>query len=89
MTKFHQSVLIEFPILIAMGSEPLSLLVVVFVTESYGDAIFGMCPDLLDKAIIAFYTPFIAKKSGNFVSSVQKLRPIAPHSILGVRHFDL
>jgi hypothetical protein len=69
MTYFHQSVFVEFPILVAMSAEPLPLLVVVFVAKSNGNAILGMSPDLLDEAIVAFYTPLFLKKRGNIIPS--------------------
>jgi len=53
----HQSILIEFPLLIAVRSEPIAGVVVPFILKANGDAIVVECPKLFDQAIVQFLGP--------------------------------
>src|SRR5260370_42425521 len=50
----HKAVLVEFPILIAVGAMPMIGIVVPFVCEAYRDAVPSERPQLLYEAIIQF-----------------------------------
>jgi hypothetical protein len=47
----HQAVLVEFPLLIAVGAEPLSGVVMPFVLETHGDEIAVERPEILDQPV--------------------------------------
>jgi len=40
----HESVLVELPVLVAVGAEPLSRVVVPFIGKAHGDAVTGAGP---------------------------------------------
>src|SRR5215472_7754343 len=48
----HKSLLVELPVFIAIGSEPVSRVVVEFVSKTHGDAIVGGDPQLLDQPVV-------------------------------------
>ena len=58
----HQAIRIEFPLLVAVCAEPVAGIVVPFVLEANGDAIFVKRPQLFDQAIIEFFGPLPFEK---------------------------
>ena len=54
MAHGHQAVLVELPILVAIGAEPVAGVVVPFVGVAHGDAGVGVGPEFLDQAVTAF-----------------------------------
>ena len=48
----HQTVLVEFPIFIAVAAEPVAAIVAPFVGETRGDTILPKCPELLDQPVV-------------------------------------
>jgi hypothetical protein len=54
----HQSILVEFPILIAVAAVPLPGIVVPFVGKAHGNSVLTTAPDFLDQAVIKFSIPF-------------------------------
>src|SRR5262249_52827600 len=54
----HQPLVVELPVLVAVGSEVLAAVVVPFVGEPHGDAIAGERPELLDQAVVQLAVPF-------------------------------
>jgi 2-keto-3-deoxy-L-rhamnonate aldolase RhmA len=54
----HQSLLIKFPVLVAIAAEPIAAIVMPFVSKPYRDTVFAKCPDFLDQAIIQLLVPF-------------------------------
>jgi hypothetical protein len=77
----HETVLVKFPILIAIGAEPVSGIIVPFVGKSHGDTIFAEGPKLLDQAIAQFLVPFAGQELHDRVASLQKFRAIAPYAV--------
>lgn len=53
----HQSLLIEFPILVAIATEPITAVVMPFVSKPYRDAVLAKCPNFLDQAIVKLLVP--------------------------------
>src|ERR1700730_17081176 len=88
ISKSHQTVVIKFPILIAIGAEPISGIIVPFVGEAHGDAIAGKGPKLFDQPIVQLFRPFTFQKLNDLLSSTWKLRAISPTRIDGVRECD-
>ena len=58
LTSAHQAVLGKFPVLIAMGSEPLTLGVVPLILETNSDTVVAARPDLFDQFVIQLFGPF-------------------------------
>src|SRR5690242_9896171 len=48
----HQPALVEFPILVAIGAEPVAGIVTPFISEPYCDPIAGEGPQLLDQTVL-------------------------------------
>src|ERR1044072_6136421 len=58
----HQTVVIEFPVLIAVGAEPISAIIVPFVSEPHSDAVFVESPKLFDQPVVEFFGPLPFQK---------------------------
>src|SRR6185312_2909227 len=54
----HQAVLVELPLLVAVGAMPLAGIVMPFILKAHGDAIVVERPEILDQAILMFLCPF-------------------------------
>ena len=62
MARIHQSLVIEFPVLISVGSEPVSRVVVVFVCKAYCDPVLSKGPQFFDEPVVEFPRPFSLKE---------------------------
>src|ERR1700710_54498 len=58
----HQTVVVEFPVLIAIGTDPGAAVVVVLVGEADGDTVAGERPQFLDQPILEFFCPLPAEE---------------------------
>src|SRR3954471_21846025 len=65
----HQAVLVELPLLIAVGAMPLPGLVVPFILEAHGDAVLIERPEILDQAIVVLPSPFAGEEFDDGVAS--------------------
>jgi hypothetical protein len=85
----HEPMPIEFPILVPIGSEPVSAIIVPFVREPNGDPILTKSPNLLNKPVFEFFSPLSREELDDRFAPGQKLRAIAPYAVAGVgtRHF--
>jgi hypothetical protein len=54
----HQSLLVEFPVLVAIGPEPVARVVVMLVGEADGDSVALDGPKLLDEPVLELLRPF-------------------------------
>ena len=72
-TPLHQSVLIKFPVLVAIAAEPVPRVVMPLVSEADSDAVAVKSPELFDEAIVQFIVPFAGKKFYDGLSPRQKL----------------
>ena len=88
VTDHHQAVGIELPVLVAVGPEPISFAVAVFVAEPHSDAVVGVRPQFLDEAVIEFSIPLALQEGTYGVAACYELGPIPPHRVNGVRHLD-
>src|SRR6266699_1648005 len=84
----HQTALVELPVLVAVGAEPVTRIVVPLVGEAHPDPILAEGPDLLDEPVVELATPLAAQERLDLGASVQKLGPISPHRVLGVGERD-
>jgi hypothetical protein len=69
----HQTIIIEPPILVAVGAIPISRVVVPFVGEAHGDSIVRESPKLFDQTVVQFFCPLAREKGDDVLSSVNKL----------------
>src|SRR5580704_18149462 len=76
--RHHETLITEFPVLIAVGAIPGIRLVVPLVCEAYGDPISGKCPCFLDKPVVQLPGPLAREEINDFVSSVHEFRSVSP-----------
>jgi hypothetical protein len=88
-TPAHQAILREFPILVAISAKPLPAVVVVFIGEANRDAVVGKGPQFFDQPVIKLARPLAGEKGLYSYAAGEKLRPISPLAIRGVRKRDL
>src|SRR6266480_228759 len=55
--KLHQAIAIKLPVLVAIRAEPVSGVIVPFVSEPHGDAVFVVSPELFDQPVVEFFGP--------------------------------
>src|ERR1700676_4103746 len=80
----HQAVLVELPLLIAVGAVPLPGIVMPFVLKTHGDAVAVECPEILDQAVVKFSRPFAGEKSDDRGAALEKFGAVAPAAVLGI-----
>ena len=81
----HQATLIELPVLVAVGAEPISAVIMPLIGESHRDTIVVKSPEFLDQAIIEFSIPFPNKERDDRIAAEQKLTPISPRAVGSIR----
>ena len=84
-THAHETVRIKFPVLVPVGTEPVSRVIVPFIRKSDGHPIILASPNLLDQSILQLFGPFALKKSNNLLEHTAKLR-IENEGMHGFRH---
>src|SRR5215204_797767 len=88
MALTHQAVLVEFPVLVAIGAEPVYRVIVVFVGEPDGDTIAGYSPQFFDEPVVEFSVPFARQELDDLGSSLEDFAAIPPVAVdcIGERH---
>ena len=61
----HQTLVVEFPQLIAVTAMPRARVVMPLVLKTHADAVVGECPQRLDQPIVELATPFASEKRAN------------------------
>ena len=84
----HQPMLVEFPVFVAIGSEPIAAVIMTLVSKPDSDAVLAKRPDLFDKPVIKFFGPLTGEKLNDFFAAVQKFRTIAPDAVYRVSSRD-
>jgi hypothetical protein len=77
-SRRHKPIIIEFPVLIAVGAIPVIRAVVPLVSEAYSDQVPGERPHFLDQPVVQLLGPLAREKSNDLVSPVDKLRSVNP-----------
>src|SRR5712671_8095347 len=75
-SRRHKPIVVEFPVLIAVGAIPVIRVIVPLVSEAYGDPVPGKRPHFLDKPVIPLLGPLAREKCNDLVSPVDKLRSV-------------
>lgn len=83
-TSLHQTIGRKFPILIAVGTEPVAAVVAVFIGIPHGNTVFGKGPELLDEPVVQFRCPFSFQKRLCLGASGRKFSAVAPFRVLGI-----
>src|SRR5579862_5051594 len=84
----HQAVLVELPLLVAVGAVPLAGRVVPLVLEAHGDTIAVKRPKILDQAIVEFPGPFPREKCDDGCAPFEDFGAVAPAAVLGIGERD-
>src|SRR4051812_10482541 len=80
----HQSVLVELPLLIAMGTEPVAGIVAVLIREAHRNPVLMERPDLLDQPVLELARPFAREKFHDLGPAREELRAVPPAAVLGI-----
>src|ERR1700693_5526974 len=80
----HQPAGVELPVLVAVGAEPVSRVVVPLVGETHRNAVLAARPDFLDEPVVELAAPLAAQEFLDGRAPVQKLGAVAPHRGLSV-----
>src|SRR5476649_443898 len=84
----HQTVLVEFPVLVAIAAEPVSAVVVPFVGKTHGDAVLTEGPDLFDEPVVEFARPLSREKRLDRFAALQELGAVAPAAVRRIGECD-
>src|SRR5271166_1870412 len=77
----HQPVLVEFPVFVAVASEPMTTIIVPLVGEANGDAVLTESPDFLDEAVVELAVPLARQECLDRLAALEKLRAVAPAAV--------
>src|ERR1700686_4628924 len=77
-SRRHKPIVVEFPVLIAVGAIPVIRVIVPLVSEAYGDPVPGKGPHFLDKPVVTLLGPLVREENNELVSSVDELRSVPP-----------
>ena len=72
---------IEFPVLVAIASEPIAAIVMPFIAEAHGDAILAKSPNLFDQAIVELARPFAGQKRFDLCTAMDEFGAVAPAAV--------
>src|SRR6266542_1412667 len=79
--KSHQAIAIKLPVLIAIGAEPISGIIMPFVGEPHGDAVCFVSPKFFDQPVVEFFGPLAFQKLKDPCSSSRELGAVSPARI--------
>src|SRR5579859_4853150 len=84
----HQTLLIEFPVLVAVAAKPLAAVIMPLIGEAHRDAILAKRPEFLDQPIIQFPRPLAHQECLDGAAALEKFRAVAPAAVfrIGERH---
>lgn len=78
MPGAHQALLVELPVLVPVGAEPVARVVVPLVGEADGDPVVRESSQLLDQPVVELSGPLPPQKRHDFVMPCRELRPVPP-----------
>src|SRR4029453_12435696 len=84
----HQPLLVELPILVAIGSEVLAAVVAPLVRKADGDSVASEPPEFLDQPIVELPDPLPGEKLDDRRTSLEELGPVPPAAVLAVGEGD-
>src|ERR1700679_1769342 len=84
ISSTHQTVGSEFPVLIAVGTEPIRGVIMPFVREAHGNSILAEAPKFLDESVVEFPCPLSREKRNDCGASLDELGPVSPRAVHGI-----
>src|SRR5215471_10740979 len=86
--KTHQAVLVEFPVFVAVAAIPMPAIVMPFIGEAHGDAVFAKGPDFLDEAVVEFAIPLARQERFDCLTALGEFRAVSPPAVDRVSEGD-
>src|SRR5258706_131847 len=88
LASSHQAVVSELPLLVAMGSIPISAVVMPFIGKANGNPVAVNSPHLLDQTVVELALPFAGQKRLDRIAAFNELGAISPAAVgcVGKRH---
>src|SRR3569833_1047358 len=80
----HQPLLVELPLLVAVGAEPAAAGVVPFVLEAHGDAVAVERPQILDQPVVELLLPLAREEADDRRAALDEFRTVSPATVLGI-----
>src|SRR5512135_15629 len=80
----HEAVLVELPVLVAVGAEPVARVVMPLVSKAHRYARFAKGPELLDEPVVELLRPFAPEERDDRVTARKEFDAVAPHAVHGV-----
>ena len=77
----HAALLIELPVLVAVGAKPLVPGVMPFIGKTHGDPIAGERPDFLDQAVVELALPFGGQERDDLITAAGEFGSVAPLTV--------
>lgn len=84
----HVTVRVELPVLIAVGTGPMAVVIAIFILDAHGDAVASAGPERLLKPLIQFARPLAFEERHHFGAATQKLGSVASFGVLGAGERD-
>src|SRR5260370_22174528 len=84
----HQTVLVEFPVLVAMAAKPVAAVVVPLIGETHGNAVVAEGPDFLDQAVVKFALPLASQKLLDRLAALQEFHTVPPPAVARIGERD-
>src|ERR1700722_1608301 len=84
----HQSMLVEFPVFIAVAAKPMTAVVVPLVGKSHGYSVVAKGPEFLDEPIVEFAGPLAREKRLDGIAPLQEFGAVAPTALLRIGKRD-
>ena len=76
--RIHQTLVIKFPILVAVSAEPTARVIVILIRKPNRDAIAGESPQFLDQPVVELSVSLPREEGNDLLAPGKKLRAIAP-----------
>src|SRR5262249_3087135 len=74
----HQALVVELPVLVPVGPEPLARRVAELVGEAHRDAVGPERPQLLDQPVLQLVGPLPLEEGDDLAAPVEELRAVPP-----------
>jgi hypothetical protein len=84
----HESLLVELPVFVAVGSEPLIRVVVPLIGESHGNTIACTAPQFLDQPVNQLSCPLPLQELPDLFATDRKFVAVAPVRIFRIDQDD-
>lgn len=85
MTAAHQAIRLELPILVAIRPEPVSTVIVPFISEPHRNPVTRVGPQLFYQAIVEFTGPLSSQERLNLIATLDELGTVSPAAIWRIR----